>query len=334
MHILHILFATAQQGGGAAGDSRWAPIVVRLLWPLLAFLPAAPPARPHAGLLHIIATHLGGVRGDAQLPRTPSVTQVMQKSQQPPDPQSPPPSAHPRRWASHDQPAVVANPKGTAQKKFYCVALVGRMGTGKAAAIKIEEKSGKIFGPNEEEVLMRRERFIREYLHPRPPKQKRPRSPAESSTLQLDEEPKAERPRRSAAPRTLSELRGPAGAPRGSAGGPGRGHTFEYKAPCQQEVLPSVPAASANWFEQLQLKQQWKTARMDQLEAQLSMAVATVEQQKATILALRARVSSAPIYKRIFMLIDNRSTVCSLTGVVVAFRWRSSRTYSKSQPRR
>lgn len=216
----------------------------------------------------------------------------------------PTPSLNSKRWAEQEQPPVIANRRGSSKNQFYCVALVGRLGCGKAASTRVIERSPKIFGATEEEALQRREEFIQEYLNPRQriaSQKKRLRSEVAPNAEDKDESKLARLPiKRSAATRCSEKLREERlghGAQGGSAGGPGRGHTFEFKVHGQPELLPSVPSTSANWFEQLQLKEKWRTARIQQLETHLAEARTEVQKSKAANVELRARVSATHVVR-------------------------------------
>lgn len=204
------------------------------------------------------------------------------------------------RWADPEQPPVIYYPHGSQDNRFYCVALVGKMGTGKAAGTRVRERSPKIFGATEEVALKLREQFIHDYLQPRRRKPAAKRQGAEAPQLDVglgdDDELGSCSPRlsikRAAVPKPQA-LREPAlrsGSRPGSTAGPGRGHTLEFKMSSQPEVLPTVPSKSANWFQQLQLKEQWRTSRISQLEGKLAEAVSESERHKATHIRLRARV--------------------------------------------
>ena len=83
-----------------------------------------------------------------------------------PAPVPPPPSAHPGRTAPAQQPAPIANPKGSASKQWYVYAITARMGTGKAAGHQITEKR-QIFARTPEEAVLKQQEFINDYLHPK-----------------------------------------------------------------------------------------------------------------------------------------------------------------------
>lgn len=200
-------------------------------------------------------------------------------------------SVRPARWASEDQPAVVANPKGSQRQQFYAQALVGRCGSGKAAGTLITEKSPKIFGETQEEVQRKREEFIREYLQP-VKRAKNALAGTSSSGAAAVAATLGGRPSRAAKPLDLQLPRqSERGAKPGTTAGPGRGHTFQStKGEQIQELLPSADALDGNWLRQHSLRQKWKTDRIAQLEQQLAEALSTVAAQQTTIAALREKV--------------------------------------------
>ena len=208
-------------------------------------------------------------------------------------------SADGTRWHFIAQPPPVPNPGGSSTRQWRVrPENFFRMGTGKnPKPVDDSRKAAPIYGASAEECAARRDAFLTEYLNSA--KRKRTASaPASISTAA------SARPSRTAAPTSLKEKPlGPQGLKPGQAhAGPGRGRTYEPARPIAEQMaeveMPLAELARANWLQQAALKKQWQTTRMDELESQIELHLATInaqtatiETQAATIQALRARVA-------------------------------------------
>ena len=215
----------------------------------------------------------------------------------PPTPAAPPaPSAAPNRWAAEQQPLPVANPKGSRTQQWYVKAIVGRWGTGNNSGYRIQEKTRNMYAETYDLALIEQQNFINSYLHP----QKRQRkaaaegsssssSAAEGSSSTNATTAAEPRPTRAAAP-TLGSLVEPPvhmKQPGQARAGRDRGHRYEparllreqieesVRARIEEErakhpeVLPRADALQQNWLKQIELRERWRTERIEQLEQQV-----------------------------------------------------------------
>jgi hypothetical protein len=160
-------------------------------------------------------------------------------STQPPTPAPPPaPSPDPTRWAANEQPAPVQTNHPRPSRRWKTTAHIGQWRTGNAAGVLDKWFSDPIFGSSPDEVVMAQQRFINDHLHPAK-RQKKAKAPAAassssaaaSSSNQLTTAAAEPRARRSAAPGSLAESKGPQVAIQPRAG-PG-------ELPCAQTSLGS-----------------------------------------------------------------------------------------------
>ncbi len=151
---------------------------------------------------------------------------VIGMSTQPPAPTAPPaPSPDPLRWAAEEQPPPVQTNHPRPSRRWKATAHVGQWRTGNAAGVLDKWHSQPIFGSSADEVVMAQQKFLNEHLHPRK-RQKKAKAPAAASSTSAAasssdqqttaaDEPRA---RRSAAPVSLAESKGPQVAIRPRAG--------------------------------------------------------------------------------------------------------------------
>jgi hypothetical protein len=132
----------------------------------------------------------------------------------------------------------------------------------------------KLMAANREDVLSLRAQYIDCYLHASRRAQAAHKRTASDALVV----PTAQRARRASAPSNLTEggadrnegRRGP--LPGEGRAGPGRGHILESTVPVEilaQPLMPPPGLGCANWLQQLTLKKQWQTKRIEQLEAQI-----------------------------------------------------------------
>lgn len=182
-------------------------------------------------------------------------------------------------------------------QRYRARVLVGRMGTGKAAATRVPEFF-HVTAPTLDEVLALRDSSIQSYLNPK----KRKRQQLRDIDECLADQPCRARPMRSAAPRDLWVPPLKMGNINVHAG-PGRGRKYEPARSLHQQIQEAVIMPPANgeegsWFRRMQLSQKWKSERMAQLERQVEELLLINEEQSKTIGALRTRVS-VPIYSHV-----------------------------------
>ena len=180
---------------------------------------------------------------------------------------------HPGRRAADEQPEPVERPGRHECQRWEATALVYKATTGKAAGGWVTEPH-KLMAANREDVLSLRAQYIDCYLHASRRAQAAHKRTASDALVV----PTAQRARRASAPSNLTEggadrnegRRGP--LPGEGRAGPGRGHILESTVPVEilaQPLMPPPGLGCANWLQQLTLKKQWQTKRIEQLEAQI-----------------------------------------------------------------
>jgi len=173
------------------------------------------------------------------------------------------PPRHPGRCEGAEQSEPTPNPTGSLTQARRVKALVGRLGTGRAATVLKWEITPWMFAPSREAALERQRDYIEGYLHPKPrATARKPSAPADAVQP---------RPQRAAAPRDLAEPSRPRGPQPGHGRpGPGRGHIYEPTRPIEEQLDPGPePTQGENWLQRLAREKKWKTDRIAELERQV-----------------------------------------------------------------
>ena len=181
------------------------------------------------------------------------------------------------------QPEPVERPGKKPSHRWRCVADVERDGTGKnKGVIKERGPPDGFLGPTPEAAIAKREEWITHFLTKAQRKQPMKRELPPPRT-----EAPAPRAARGEGSTSYNEVTSRTGS---FIAGPGRGHTFEACRPCEENPVDIPPQRSANWLAARAQMEQWRTARIEQLERELSAALERERHKDATIAALRERV--------------------------------------------
>lgn len=191
-----------------------------------------------------------------------------------------------RQPEPRDRPGLTAEVR--AHNRWTAMAEVAKKRTGKASGWTFESRQFR--AATREEVLAARESFLKEYQITRKRK-------AKSSHLEEQQPEDVSRERRACAPTSLKLPKLNPG-PQLPVPGPGRGRSYEPELSIRQqmnEILPPQEALVAtNWLKLMQLKSQWKSDRIQQLEKQVEELLAANEKQAQELTTLRDQVGLQP----------------------------------------